>query len=122
MTSSAPDTKRSTSGGGYNTPGGTRIDGLLTDGDNHSNRSGGYFTPTLGNKLDGTDNDGYYNASGGKGTPNGLDRNHPSQNYQNGHHDDDSLSRGINSIGNSGPNANGYNRSASYSSNKQRPG
>ncbi|EKD01666.1 DNA binding protein Ncp1 [Trichosporon asahii var. asahii CBS 8904] len=128
MTSSAPDTKRSTSGGGYNTPGGTRIDGLLTDGDNNSTRSGGYFTPSLGNKLDGTDNDGYYNASGGKSTPNGVDRHNSSQNYQsnssqnyqNGHHDDDgSLSKGINSIGASGPN--GYNRSASYSSNK-RPG
>lgn len=125
MTSSAPDTKRSTSGlsggtpGAYNTPGGTRIEGLLADGDNNSTRSGGYFTPGLGNKLDGTDNDGYYNASGGKGTPNGLDRHTPSQQYQNGHHDDDSLSRGINSIGATGPN--GYNRSTSYSSNK-RPG
>lgn len=125
MTSSAPDQKRSTSGAGFTTPGGTRIDGLLTDGDNTSTRSGGYFTPSLGNKLDGTDNDGYYDASEGKTAPNGLDRHNSSQHqhqpYQNGHHnnDEESLSKGINSIGLNGPN--GYERSASYSSNK-RPG
>lgn len=97
----------------------TRTQGMTSADDNTSTRSGGYFTPSLGNKLDGTDNDGYYDASEGKTAPNGLDRHASSQHYQNGHNDEDSLSKGINSIGLGGPN--GYDRSASYSSNK-RPG
>lgn len=87
--------------------------------DNNSTRSGGYFAPSAGN---GTDHDGYYDASEGRNGPNGHhydDRNGGSQRYQNGHNDEDSLSKGINSIGLGG--ANGYDRSASYSSNK-RPG